>query len=142
MDVKPGRQLNLVRIIMIYVRQFEVLCLNEALHYYFFLRNFSDDEGTNLFKICVRDLAVETKEYNKILGTIQPNGIRTKGLIDLFINAEITAESIAKMIGDNLVKKGLFEDAIDVYDIANVSDLMYLLTNLIAFVIIIQFCFS
>jgi nuclear pore complex protein Nup93 len=121
MDVRPSRRLNLARLIMIYVRKFEITCPNEALHYFFILRNFSNEEGVSLFKICVCDLTIETKEYSRILGAVQPNGIRTKGLIDQFTNAEINAENIAQMIGDNLVKKGLFEEAIDVYDIANVS---------------------
>lgn len=126
MDVKPSRRLNLARLIMIYVRKFEIICPNEALHYFYILRNFNDENGVNLFKICAADLAVEIKEYNRILGVIQSNGVRSKGLIDQFTNSEITVESIAQMIGDNLVKKGLFEEAIGVYDIADVSHFIHL----------------
>ena len=64
---------------------------------------------------------METKEYERILGRVQRNGIRTKGLVDQFTNTNISADSIAQMIGDNLVKRGLVEEAIDIYDIANVS---------------------
>lgn len=121
MDPKPARRLNLARLIMLYVRNFELTCLNEALHYFFLLRNYNDSEGRSLFKVCVSDLAIETKEYEKILGKVQRNGIRTKGLLDQFTSANITAEGVAQMIAGNLEKKGLFEEAIELYDIANVK---------------------
>lgn len=118
-DPKPARRLNLARLIMIYVRTFELNCINEALHYFYHLRNYNDSAGQSLFKVCVADLAIETKDYERILGRVQRNGIRTKGLLDQFTNTNISADSIAQMVGDNLVKKGLCEEAIDIYDIAN-----------------------
>ncbi|XP_050302655.1 nuclear pore complex protein Nup93-like [Anthonomus grandis grandis] len=118
-DPKPARRLNLARLIMVYVRNFEFSCLNEALHYFYFLRNFTEDSGENLFKVCVADLAIHTKEYEKLLGKIQRNGIRTKGLVDQFADSGVTADGIAAIIGNNLVKKGLHEEAIDIFDIAN-----------------------
>lgn len=118
-DEKPARRLNLARLIMIYVRKFELTCINETLNYFFLLRNYSDSEGQNLFKTYVSYLAVETKEYETILGSVQRNGIRTKGLIDQFTSINITAEGVAQMIADDLVKKGIYEDAINLYDIAN-----------------------
>ncbi|CAG9768838.1 unnamed protein product [Ceutorhynchus assimilis] len=118
-DPKPSRRLNLARLIMIYVRSFEFKCQNEALHYYFFLRNYTDFQGENVFKVCVADLAMETKEYEKILGKVQPDGRRSEGLIDQFANSDITAASIAEIIGKSLSKKGLLEESIDIFDIAN-----------------------
>lgn len=117
MDEKPSCRLNLARFVMLYVKKFELTCPNEALQYFYFLRNYTDYEGENLFKICVSYLAVETKQYESILGIVQRNGIRTKGLIDQF--TDVTAESVAQLIGDNLLKKGLFEEAIELFDIAN-----------------------
>ncbi|XP_060518052.1 nuclear pore complex protein Nup93 [Cylas formicarius] len=118
-DPKPARRLNLARLIMLYVRAFELNCLDEALHYFYHLRNYTNLDGQNLFKVCVADLAIETKQYEKILGRVQSNGIRIKGLIDQFTDNNVTADSVAQLIGDNLVKKGLCEEAINVYDIAN-----------------------
>lgn len=106
---------------MLYVRNFELTCINEVLHYFFLLRNYNDSEGQSLFKVCVSDLAIETKEYENILGKVQRNAIRTKGLLDQFASANITAEGVAEMIAGNLEKKGLFEEAIELYDIANVK---------------------
>ncbi|KAF7273262.1 hypothetical protein GWI33_014027 [Rhynchophorus ferrugineus] len=118
-DPKPARRLNLARLIMIYVKSFELNCPNEALHYFYHLRGYTDPKGESLFKVCVADLAIETREYETLLGKVQRNGVRTKGLVDQFTNTNITADQIAQMIGDNLVRKGLCEEAIDIYDIAN-----------------------
>ncbi|KAJ8985829.1 hypothetical protein NQ317_012070 [Molorchus minor] len=104
---------------MLYVRKFELTCINEAMHYFFLLRNYNTAEGQNLFNTCVTDLAVETKQYEMILGRVQRNGIRTKGLVDQFIGSQINGQEIAQLIGDDLVKKGLCEEAIDLYDLAN-----------------------
>lgn len=124
---------------MIYVRSFEFHCPNEALHYLYHLKNYTDSEGKpaegaagcieklwgvlgqSLFKTCVVDLALETKEYAQLLGTVEGNGIRTKGLIDQFIDTNVTAVSVAECIADQLVNKGLYEEAISLFDIANVS---------------------
>lgn len=121
LDKKPARRLNMARLIMIYVRTFELSCPNEAMHYFYLLRNHTDANNENLFKISVADLVVETKYYEKILGRVSRNGVRTKGLIDQFLSTAFTTESIAKMVADNLTAKGLYEEAIDVYDVANVS---------------------
>lgn len=106
---------------MIYVRNFELTCLNEALHYFFLLRNFTNSDGVDIFKLCVSDLAIETKQYEAILGVVQKNGIRSKGLLDKFTTPSISTESIAEIIGNNLIKKGLYEEAINIFDIANVN---------------------
>ncbi|CAH1994037.1 unnamed protein product [Acanthoscelides obtectus] len=133
MDEKPARRLNLARLIMLYVRRFELTCIREALHYYYLLRNYSDCDGVNMFKMCVAYLAVETKEYEVILGRMQYNGIRTKGLVDDFVGANITVESIAQMTAENLVKKGLFEEAIDLFDVANnQEEVLKLMCNLLS----------
>lgn len=122
LDEKPARRLNLARLILLYVRKFELTCLNESLNYFFLLRNYCDSSDQNLFKTSVSYLAIETKEYETILGKVQKNGIRTKGLIDQFTNINITAESIAQLVAENLVSKGLYEEAIALYDIANNQD--------------------
>lgn len=105
---------------MLYVNKFEVTSIGEALQYYFLLRNMQDLNGVNLFLLCVSDLIQETGEYEKILGKIERNGLRTKGAIDNLNNLPVTAEGIAKATADKYVEKGIFEDAINLYDIANV----------------------
>ncbi|CAG9860748.1 unnamed protein product [Phyllotreta striolata] len=133
MDEKPSCRLNLARFVMIYVKKFELTCPNEALQYFYFLRNCSDSNGENMFKTCTAYLAMETKQYELILGRVQQNGIRTKGLIDQFADANVTAESVAQSIGENLVKKGLFEEAIDLFDVAdNQAEVLKLICSLLS----------
>lgn len=119
-DPKPVRRLNLARLVMLYVNQFEISDPGEALQYYYFLRHLTDSNGKNLFLTCVTDLVTENLNYELIFGRMQLSGMRTRGLIDQFdgvINIQASCNSIA----DDLVKKGLFEDAIKMYDLASVS---------------------
>lgn len=106
---------------MIYVRKFEVICLGEAIQYYFLLRNLSDSDGVNLFALCVSDLALETGEYEKLLGKVERNGLRSKGLLDNIKDLPVSVESIAKMTAEKLMRKGVLEDAVTLFDLANVS---------------------
>lgn len=124
-DPKPLRRLNIARIIMLYVEKFEISDPNEALQYYYFLRHLVDPEGRNLFLSCITDLVVENLNYELIFGKVQLSGIRSRGLIDQFdsvINIQATCSGIA----EEFVKKGLFEDAIKMYDLAEVSGVIFL----------------
>lgn len=74
-DPVPMRRLNIARLVMLYVKKFEISDPAEAMQYFFFLRNLKDPEGNNLFLVCVSDLAVECRNYDLIFGKMQPNGI-------------------------------------------------------------------
>lgn len=119
-DPKPIRRLNLARLVMLYVNKFEISDPEEALQYYYFLRHLTDSDGKNLFLSCVTDLVTENLNYELIFGKIQMNGIRSRGLIDQF-DGVINIQSASNTIADDFVKKGLFEDAIKMYDLAGVS---------------------
>lgn len=110
---------------MLYVRGFEITDPAEALQYFFFLRNKRDPEGRNLFLCCVSDLAIECRDYELLFGKIQRNGVRSRGLIDQFESIEIDPRKACAMVAEELVKKGLFEDAIKLYDLAGVCVLFH-----------------
>ncbi|XP_018577850.1 nuclear pore complex protein Nup93 [Anoplophora glabripennis] len=114
-DPKPARHLNLTLPIKSYVSKFEQSSLNGALHYFFLLRNCTDSEDRNLFEVLVSDLAINTKEYERIFGKVQAGGVKTKGLIDQFKNVDVRVE----MVAETLIKKELYEEAIDLYDAVN-----------------------
>lgn len=126
-DLKPGRRLNFVRLIMLYVHRFEITNPSEAIQYFFVLRNLVNLEGHNLFAVCVSDLALECRDYDRLFGKIQSNGARMKGLVDQFSAAGVNTQLIAEMVADQLHLKGLFTDAIKLYDLAHVSCLRVLL---------------
>lgn len=48
---------------------------------------------------------------------MQINGIRSRGLIDHFGSIDIDPSKACEMVAEELVKKGLFEDAIKLYDL-------------------------
>ena len=127
MDPKPSRRLNIVRLIMLYVRKFELTCVEESIHYFFLMANIINSDGYNMFVVCVTDLAIETKEYDKIFGKMQRNGVRSRGLLDQFKCADASVEQIAAKVAEQLAQKGLFEDAINMYDIAYVSFHVFLI---------------
>lgn len=83
--------------------------------------NKRDPEGRNLFLCCVSDLAIECRDYDLLFGKVQRNGIRSRGLIDQFESIDVDPRKACEMVADELVKKGLFEDAIKLFDLAGVS---------------------
>uniref|UniRef100_A0A1L8DX32 Nuclear pore protein n=1 Tax=Nyssomyia neivai TaxID=330878 RepID=A0A1L8DX32_9DIPT len=117
-DPPPLRRLNLARLVMLYVKKFEITDPAEAIQYFFFLRNLVDSDGRNLFLLSVTDLAMECGEYDLIFGKIQVNGIRSRGLIDQFESVQVDPKAAFQMVADELVKKGIFENAIKMYDLA------------------------
>lgn len=117
-DIPPMRRLNIARLILLYVKKFEITDPAEAIQYFFFLRKLSDPEGRNLFLVCVCDLAIQCRDYELIFGKIQTNGIRSRGLIDQFENVDIDAKTGANLVAEELVQKGMFEDAIQLFDLA------------------------
>ncbi|XP_018336593.1 nuclear pore complex protein Nup93-like [Agrilus planipennis] len=136
MDIKPGRRLNMARLIMLYVQRFELSCVAEAVHYFFFLRNLRSKDNVNLFLLSVSDLAQETKDYEGLFGKMQPNNVRSKGMIDEFKTAGISTESLVEVVAEQCVKKGVFEEAVDLFDLAgNQERVLNLLCILLAQVV-------
>ncbi|KFB38186.1 AGAP003459-PA-like protein [Anopheles sinensis] len=119
MDPQPMRRLNLARLVMLYVKKFEITDPSEALHYFFFLRNLKDSEGRNLFLVSVADLAIECRDFDLLFGRMQRDGIRTRGLIDQFESVQVDTQVVCEMVAEKFVKKGMFEDAIRMFDLAS-----------------------
>ncbi|XP_072937002.1 nuclear pore complex protein Nup93-like [Epargyreus clarus] len=136
-DPAPLRRLNLARLLLLYVRKFELSDPSDALHYYFFLRNLKDPSGKNLFMCCCTDLALESRDYDLLFGRMDANtGLRSPGLLDQFNNPHIDSKVIALNVAEQLVNKGLFEDAITMYDIAeNLEKVLELFCVLLAQVV-------
>ena len=88
-DQKPHRRLNLARLIQYYVRRFNLTDMREALHYYYFLRGMRLSSGDNLFRSCISNLAMESRDFSTILGRLEPDGCRAPGLIDIFNGVQV-----------------------------------------------------
>jgi hypothetical protein len=50
-------------------------------------------DGGNLFVTCVSDLALESREFDLLLGVLGPNGLRLPGLIDTFQGVQVCHKS-------------------------------------------------
>lgn len=86
-------------------------------------RNKRDPEGRNLFLVCVSDLAIECRDYDLLFGKLQANRVRSAGLIDQFESIDVDPRKACEMVAEELVKKGLFEDAIKLFDLAGVRNI-------------------
>lgn len=100
---------------------FSINCIVVFINFLFLSSNKRDPDGRNLFLTCVSDLAIECRDYDLLFGKMQRNGIRSRGLIDQFESIEIDVRKACGLVGDELIKRGLFEDAIKLYDLAGVS---------------------
>lgn len=100
-DTPPSRRINIARLIMIYVKKFEITNQLEALHYYFMLRYLNHGKK-NLFMLSISDIAQETKAYDYLFGRMQQNGVRTPGIVDQFITTSLTVEGLCEMLARDL----------------------------------------
>lgn len=55
-------------------------------------------DGGNLFMTCVSDLALESREFDLLLGVLEPNGLRLPGLIDTFQGVQVCHKSIRDVL--------------------------------------------
>lgn len=135
-DRPPARRLNLARLIMLYVRKFEATDPKEALQYYYFLRSMKGPEGGNLFMTCVSDLALESREFDLLLGVLEPNGLRLPGLIDTFQGVQADTKAIIGQVALDSERKGMFEDAIKLHNLAgNHEKVLALMTSMMSQVV-------
>ncbi|GFU84464.1 nuclear pore complex protein Nup93, partial [Trichonephila clavipes] len=118
-DKPPMRRLNLSRLLMKYTKKFEATDPREALQYFYVLRDLKSSRGISLFMACVSELVLETKEYEMLLGKIEPDGCRKPGAVDKFLS---DTQAIIEIVATDSENKGLYEDAIKLYDLAKKHD--------------------
>jgi nuclear pore complex protein Nup93 len=85
----------------------------------YFLRSMTDEDGTNLFAVCVSELVMENRDFNLLFGFISPDGCRTPGLLE---SMGIAAGPIIEYCASESENNGLLEDAVALYDLANKPD--------------------
>ncbi|CAH1780372.1 unnamed protein product [Owenia fusiformis] len=125
-DPSGIRRLNFSRLIMMYTRKFEATDPREALQYFYFLRDVKAPQGENLFMSCVSELVLETREFEMLLGRLERDGTRKHGAIDKF---QADTGKIIELVALDTENKGLFEDAVKLYDLANNHDKVLELLN-------------
>lgn len=75
---------------------------------------------------CVTELVLETKEFEMMLGKLDQNGMRRPGAIDKF---QANSEKIIELVAKNTEEKGLFEEAVKLYDLAHSHEKVLSLLN-------------
>ena len=84
-------------------------------------RNLRDAGGKSFFVRCLSELVIETREFETLLGRRERDGTRRPGAVDKF---HVDTQSITETVAMDTEAKGLFEDALKLYDLAGVSVLV------------------
>ncbi|XP_015592357.1 nuclear pore complex protein Nup93 isoform X2 [Cephus cinctus] len=115
-DKPPAKRLNFARLILLYVKKFESSDPRETLHYLFLLRCMKDIRDRNMFVSSAAEMVVETSPENRTLlvGRIDKDR-RLPGILDQF---QINTEDVINICAETLHRKGLLEDAVAMYDLA------------------------
>lgn len=71
-----------------------------------------------MFLVAICDLAIECREYDLIFGRMQENGIPSQGLINQFSSVQIDVRMACELVAIDLIKRGMIDDAIKMYDLA------------------------
>lgn len=108
------QRINLGRLVVSYTRKFALTDPREALEYFYRLSGLQDGRDKDLFLSCVSDLTMESREFEMLLGKIQPDGSCKPGCIDKF-GSQV---DIVGFIAVEAEEKGLFEDSVRLYDLA------------------------
>ncbi|XP_076028767.1 nuclear pore complex protein Nup93-like [Oratosquilla oratoria] len=125
-DAVGIRRLNLTRLVLVYTRKFEATDPCEALHYYHFLRSLKNGSGESVFTNCISELVLQSREFDVLLGKLEPDGQRTPGVVDRF---KVPVGEVIEVVARDSEKKGLHEDAIKLYDLAKNHDKVLSLLN-------------
>ena len=72
-------------------------------------------QGQDLFSACVSDLVLESREFEMLLGQIQSDGTRKPGCLDKF---QKDSSAIISFVASEAEGRGLYEDAVRLYDLA------------------------
>ena len=77
-----------------------------------------DAQSKDLFSVCVGELVMESKEFELLLGQVLPDGTVKPGAVDKF---QSDTSKVIDFVASDAEEKGLYEDAIHLYDLAKVS---------------------
>ncbi|KAL3072410.1 hypothetical protein niasHT_034094 [Heterodera trifolii] len=108
-------RLNLARLLLLFVKDFELSNIEYAINYCFFARDFKLDtpsadnatirqEGRSVFVAAVSRIVFMSGHREAILGRLDPQGNRVPGLIDKFKDAMDICELIASIAFDTHVQ--------------------------------------
>ena len=74
--------------------------------------------GQDVFSACVADMVMESREFELVLGRIQPDGSRKPGAVDKFLR---DSSALTGFVAGQAEAQGLYEDAVRLYDLCKVG---------------------
>ena len=77
-----------------------------------------DKNNESVFTGCISELVLQSREFDLLLGRLNPDGSRTPGIVDKF---KVDVCEVTELVARDSEKKGLHEDAIKLYDLAKVN---------------------
>ncbi|TKR93805.1 hypothetical protein L596_008195 [Steinernema carpocapsae] len=113
-------KLNFARLMLLYVKNFELSNPDVALDYCYFLRKLKSPIGSNLFESCVSRIVYITGQIGEILGRFDVQGNRQKALIDRYSGIDV-GDVIARVAAD-CNTQGETLDAVELYILAERTD--------------------
>lgn len=116
-DPTGVRRLNFARLVISYTRKFALTDPRETLQYFYLLKGMKGPQDQDLFSACLSELVMESREFEMLLGKILPDGSRKPGCIDKF---QRDTSEIISFVAAEAEAKGLYEDAVRLYDLARV----------------------
>ena len=81
------------------------------------------------------ELVIETREFEALLGRLDRSGTRRPGAVDKF---QVNTQKIIETVARDTEAKGLFEDALKLYDLAGVGVIALLNHNLVLFYLLMN----
>ncbi|EZA58757.1 hypothetical protein DMN91_008762 [Ooceraea biroi] len=119
-DKPPAKRLNFARLILLFVKRFELSDPKESLHYLFLLRCMKDPYNRNMFAAAAAEMVVDASPANRVLlvGRLEKDR-RLPGILDQF---QINSDDVINICAETLYRKGLLEDAVVMYDLAGNHD--------------------
>ncbi|KJE93034.1 hypothetical protein CAOG_03895 [Capsaspora owczarzaki ATCC 30864] len=124
---------NYAQLIAGYANSFARTNSDDALEYLFLLNRMPAPESLTsripksasfpqpltAFHLAFRDLALETKDFDTLLLNTTPEGaVRTRGHIKRFVQSDNEAKFLTRLIAEDCLAMGKFEDAVRLHDLA------------------------
>jgi hypothetical protein len=105
--------INVVRLVRGYVREYSFREPALALHYLYLIQ---DEPQRNS---AIRDLVIESEDFDALVGELQPDGTRKDGLLARFVNPSQWKE-IVSLAAQSCEENGKYDAAIKLFDISQV----------------------
>ncbi|VDO55209.1 unnamed protein product [Haemonchus placei] len=107
---------NIARLLVSYTKEFELDDVGRALDYWYILKGLKTPSGSDVFDIAVSRAVYLTGKAESIIGTLTPDGKRTPGLIDVYLE---DCNDIISRVARDTELGGDTAQAVNLYMLAN-----------------------